>query len=130
MSRSHRPRPTRPRRREPGYHVDVWRSVAVLITDDPPLPDNARRLLAYSLVHIFSQDPAPNGLPFPAEAADPDAFIASLRDLHAHGFMGIEDGRAFLAVPGRDALGQIVAERVPREQLGDLAQVFLRSPDD
>jgi hypothetical protein len=129
MTRRHRSNPAR--RRQLGYRVDVWRSVAVLITDEDGLEPAARRLLAASLVHVFSTGPAPpSGMEFPADARDPNAFIATIRSLYDNGYLGIEDGRAYLSVPDRDPLGRLVRIRVPAEQFGDLADAYLRRPDD
>jgi len=122
MSR-HRVRPNR-RREEIGYTVDVWRSVAVLITDDPPfLEPGARRLLAASLMQIFGKGEP--GFPFPART--PDQFIACITELYEAKMLGVEDGVAFVAFPDRDALGRTYARRVPQEEMGEFVEAMRQS---
>jgi hypothetical protein len=122
MGRQHRVRPGR-RREDILYKVHVWRSIAVLITDDPPFPDpGARRLLAASLMHIFGQAESPL---FPART--PDEFIACVKELHEAKMLGVEDGVAFVAFPDRDALGRTYARRVPRHEMGEFIEALRQS---
>lgn len=120
--RPHRVRPTR-RREDLGYTVYVWRSVAALITDEIT-EAGPRRLLAASLIHVFSEGSSA-GLRFPART--PEEFIASIKELYEAKLLGIEDGKAFVAFPDRDALGRTYARRVPREEMGEFVEAMRQS---
>lgn len=121
--RPHRVRPNR-RRDDVFYRVDVWRSVAVLVTDEIEFPDDGpRRLLAASLMHIFAKGGVA-GMSFPART--PEEFIACIKDLYEAKMLGVEDGQAFIAFPDRDALGQTYARRVPQEEMGEFVEALRR----
>lgn len=118
-NRRHRARVKSPCRREgvSGYRVDVWRSVAVLVRDDSSLSDGARRLLAASLIDIFSRGMVDSGIPpMPFALNETDAFVETLRTLRDNGLLGVEDGVAYLGAPSTNALGQVACVRVPPEE--------------
>lgn len=125
MARRHRVRPNP--RREPGYKVDIWRSIAVLIEGGQELNADSRRVLAAVLGHLFSDTGARRYPDLPLLPTDPDEIISIVKDLYDAGFLGVEDGRAFMSAPQPDALGRMTRIRLDREEIAGLSQAMLRS---
>lgn len=118
----------RRRPRAAGYRVDVWRSIAVLVTDDPPLEANARLVLAASVSYVLSNHRTDRPrVAFPEMPAE--QFITTVRDLHANGWLAIEDGRAYPSVPVPDMFGRLVPTRVPQDQMGEFVEALVRGLD-
>lgn len=120
----HRVRPNR-RRGEPAYRLDVWRSVAALLTDEPHLDPEMRRVLAAHLMIEFRDHGTGIGVEFPART--PEEFITCVTELYEAKMLGIEDGEAFIAVPDRDALGRTYARRVPKAEMGAFVEALRQS---
>lgn len=128
MSRRHRANPSRRRARDVAYKVNVWRSVAILISDDPPLDDVARRVLAAHLVIAFKDTDAGLGMEFPVDT--PDEFIACVKEMYESHLFVIEDGIAHISWPDRDALGRTYARRVPQDEMPEFREALRQSIRD
>lgn len=104
-------RPGRPARtiRHPAgeqtLQVDVMETVAAIIAPDPRTGETATLVLAATLLSL----PKPTGAPVLREfAGDARQLVDTLRELHTKGWLGIEDGRAYLTRPIYGAGGELV----------------------
>jgi hypothetical protein len=97
------------RKGEPGYRVDVWGCIGAIVTEDPRLSHDALRLAAAAVRYLFVKGADPELAPLARLAPeDPDTLIGNFRELYHNGYIGVEDGRAYLTVPICGPFGNVV----------------------
>ncbi|MCU1671058.1 MAG: hypothetical protein JWP40_3985 [Blastococcus sp.] len=107
------------------YQVDVMASVAAIISPDPRTDETTTLVLAAILLTL----PKPaDGHVLPAEfTGDARDLVATLRELHSKGWIGVENGRAYLTQPIHGAFGQLVDRvRVPESDRPDFVAPLRR----
>lgn len=126
MARTRPPHRKSARRRRDagGYHVNIPRSLAALVTGTPELGDSARRLLAESVLYVLRNDPGSG--PWGRQAtSDPDEFVNTLRTLHDKGWLSVWDGCAYPSEPVIGPLGTVIDRiRMSETDLRFAVQMF------